>query len=365
VIIVVEPGMSQVIFWAYNRQGKEVVARSHSEDFERLREPERLRKVLKLLAGASPIEGVAFRILFGRDLFEKPAAVNTAFIRKFMQLVEFYPLYIPAVAELLKLFVACCKGIPLTAFFETAFFAHLPDHQRYYALPAEYYQKTGVRKWGFHGITHEAAAAVAGKQKRVVSIVIDRQTTICSMSGGKPVTISLGYTPLEGVMGRNFSGDLDPGIVFYLMKRYKFSLYKIDQILKEESGFLGMTGYDLTMAEFAGLYGRDEKVDKAFSVYQNQILKYIGEGIAEMGGVDAIVFSGANLEAFSAVVYTLVKKLSFLGISLACLPWEQNSPVFPVSSEDSPVQVYLNSRPVSSFLYFSARKMLERPSKAE
>ena len=360
-IIIVEPGMSQVVFWAYSRQGKEVVARSHVEDFERLREPQRLRGVLKLLAGKSHIEAVAFRVLFGRDLFEKPAQVNAAFFRKFRQLVEFYPFYIPTVYELLKLFTGCCPGIPMTVFFETAFFASLPDYQRYYPLPSEYYEKTGIRKWGFHGIAHEAAAAIAGRERRIVSVVIDRQTTVCSMRAGKPVTISLGYTPLEGVMGRSFCGDLDPGIVFYLMKHHKVSLYKLDQILKEESGFLGMTGYDLTMAEFAGLYGKDEKVDLAFSVYQNQILKYIGEGIAEMGGVDAIVFSGANLEVFSAVVYTLIKKLSFLGISLVCLPWEQDRMVFSISSEDSPVQAYLNSRPVSSILYYRMRKMLDQP----
>lgn len=360
-IIIVEPGMSQVVLWAYSRQGTEVVARSRTEDFERLREPGRLREALTLLTGTSRIEAVAFRLLFGRDLFEKPARVNAAFFRKFTQLVEYYPFYIPTACELLKLFVTCCPAVPMTAFFETAFFAGLPDHQRYYALPSAYYEKAGIRKWGFHGITHEGAAAIAGTDRRTVSVVIDRQTTVCSMRDGKPMTISLGCTSLEGVMGRNFCGDLDPGIVFYLMKRYKMSLYKLDQVFKQESGFLGMTGYDLSMAEFAGLYGKDEKVDLAFSVYQNQILKYIGEGIAEMGGVDALVFSGSNLGAFSAVVYTLVKKLSFLGISLVCLPWEQDRPVFTISSEDSPVQVYLNSRPVSSFLYQRMRAMSGRP----
>lgn len=361
-IIIVEPGISQVVLWAYSRRGKEVVAGSRTEDFERLREPGRLDEALKLLAGTARIEGVAFRLLFGRDLFEKPARVDAAFFRKFTRLVEFYPFYIPTVCELLKLFAGYCPSVPMTAFFETAFFAQLPAHQRYYALPSEYYEKAGIRKWGFHGITHEGAAAIAGKERRTVSVVIDRQTTVCSMRAGKPVTISLGCTSLEGVMGRNFCGDLDPGIVFYLMKRYQMSLYKLDQIFKKESGFTGMTGYDLSLAEFAGLYGKDEKVGLAFSVYQNQILKYIGEGIAEMGGVDAIVFSGANLEAFSAVVYSLVKKLSFLGISLVCLPWEQDRSVFPISSDDSPVQVYLNSRPGSSVLYYRMRAMLDRPT---
>jgi acetate kinase len=94
-------------------------------------------------------------------------------------------------------------------------------------------------------------------------VVIDKQTTVCSARSGNPLSISLGFTPLEGVMSRTSCGDLDPGVVFYLMNNQGFSIYKIDDILKNESGFLGLTGYDLELKELVKFYGKDRKVTLA------------------------------------------------------------------------------------------------------
>ena len=156
----------------------------------------------------------------------------------------------------------------------------------------------------------------------IISVVLDKQTTVCPVKNNLPLAISLGFTPLEGVMSRTSCGDLDPGIVFYLMNAHKFSIYKIDDILKNESGFLGLTGYDLKLKELVKFYGKDPKVNSAFEIYEGQLLKYIGEGISVLGGLDNIVFSGEGVGPLIPVIYSLIKKISFLGINIKSLPWK-------------------------------------------
>jgi acetate kinase len=228
------------------------------------------------------------------------------------------------------------------AFFETSFFCQLPDSERYYALPRDFHAVNGIKKWGFHGLYHQANGLLAQKGEKVVSIVLDKQTTICAMKDGKPYTISLGCTPLEGVMSRTCCGDIDPGIIFYLLKECKLSTFKLDSILKNESGFLGMTGYDLTFGELMMLYGRDKKVTLAFDTYEAQILKYIGESISVLGGVDRVFFSGCYVDVLMQIVYSIVKNISFLGATAKDVPWDRHRKIEEVTMNDSEIKIVIN-----------------------
>ena len=302
------------------------------------------------------LEAASFRLLFGGGIFGENVKIDDHFFSKIKSLAQQFPFYIPVVDRSIRQFYEKHKGVPMFAFFETPFFEKLPDEEKYYAIPQEYFQKTSIKRQGFHGIFHKHNASLAGSQKKIISVVLDRQTTVSAIDSSRPLSISLGYTPLEGIMGRTSCGDLDPGIVFYLMKRYNLSIFKIDEILKSESGFYGLTGYDIDIDELFRFYGKDKKVDFAFLVYQNQILKYIGEGISVLKGFDAIVFSGCYAKTLAPLIYNLIKKISFLGITLEALPWKNNLQM--VSSENSRVKVYLDNTSVACIIFEETKNII-------
>lgn len=348
-VLVVEPGTKYTKICSFDKN-KQIASLTFTvEDLTENNLKKKLSHVLKNYS----IEVIAFRIFFGADYFSRPAVIDKKFFKRFEKLIDLFPFYIPRASRTLDIFYQNFKSIPLIAFFETSFFTKLAKEESYYAIPYEYHKSNRIKKFGFHGIFHEAASGLFPKNKKVVSVVLDKQTTVCSIDKGTPSTISLGYTPLEGIMSRTSCGDLDPGIVFYLIDKAKYSLFKIDEILKNDSGFKGLTGYDLSFEEFAKLYGRDSRVNLAFEVYQSQILKYIGEGIAIMGGVDAIVFSGCFLGATQAFIYNLIKKISFLGINLKELPWDNQKELIKVSSPDSGIETWLNYRSAEKAILLS------------
>ncbi|MFA6079094.1 MAG: hypothetical protein WC779_05050 [Candidatus Omnitrophota bacterium] len=351
--LVVDIGLKEIKFWIFKDKREDTHPSFFVKDIDDIRADAALEKFISSISGKGRISAVSFRILFGGDYFNEPARISPKFFTLFGKLTEYFPFYVPLTLDILKSFRRVFKGIPLTAFFETSFFSKLPEEEKYYALPFEYYKNNKIKKWGFHGIYHEANGGMFPSGEKTISIVFDKQTTVCAVHNKRPYSISLGYTPLEGVMSRTSCGDLDPGIIFYLMNVHKFSIYKIDEMLKNESGFLGLTGYDIDLKDMLKLHGKDAKVDLAFDIYLGQIMKHIGEGISAMGGLDNIVFAGCNSDIFIPIIYELVKKLSFLGISTLSLPWAKNKEVITVSSEGSKVKVYVNRMDPARIIFLS------------
>jgi acetate kinase len=315
-------------------------------------------KEIKYSCFPDPMGAVAFRVLFGGDLFKGPVFIDEVFLKRFAKLTPLFPLYVPPMLDLLKTFRKVFKDVPLVAFFETSFFSDLPDEGKYYALPYEYLKANSIRRWGFHGTLHEANIEDFPAKARNISIVLDKQTTVCAVTGKKPLSISLGYTPLEGIMSRTACGDLDPGIVFYLMNEHNFSLYKIDEMLKSKGGFFGITGYDISLNELIKLRGKDRKAGLAFDIFRTQVLKHIGQGISLLDGLDNLVFSGSLTGPFGPVIHDIVKKLSFLGINTVGLPWGEDKGMTRISSNGSGVKVFINRISPSEIIFHKARAFL-------
>jgi acetate kinase len=301
-----------------------------------------LRELLANLAKDGPLEAVSFRLLFGGSYFKKTVRIGKSFTATLGKLTGAFPLYIPPILSLIDLFCAELKNVPKFAFFETSIFSGLPAWEKSYPLANEYYPGTDMIKGGFHGIYHGAHAGMFGKKDKVVSVVMDRYTTVCAIKDGAPYTVSLGYTPLEGIMSLKSSGDVDPGIIVYLMKEKGYSMNRIDDILKNKSGFYGMTGYDLPPDQLITLYDKDPKVTLAFDVYINQILKYIGDSIAILHGLDSVIFAGQYVGSLGQVVYRLAKQMAFLEINLAELPWYTGTEFLRITSESSKRHFYIN-----------------------
>jgi len=359
-IIVIEMNLKEAKFLVFREDKPGALPVAFIKDAEEITTSKTLKRDILNLAGKGKITAISLRILFGGEFFDKATVINRDFFDKFAQLTDFFPFYIPLITSMLKVFYRDFAEVPQIAFFETAFFSKLPEEEKYYAIPHELYKNNRIKKWGFHGIFHEFNYAMFSQAEKCISIVLDKQTTVCSMKDGMPFSISLGFTPLEGVMSRTSCGELDPGIVFYLMNVHGFSIYKIDDILKNESGFFGLTGYDLELKELIKFYGKDPKVDLAFDIYQAQLLKCIGEGIAFLGGVDNIIFSGSESCAFIPIIYSLVKKISFLGINTRCLPWVDKKEFFLITSKESKVNVYLNRMSLPAVIFYETTNLLDK-----
>jgi acetate kinase len=341
-ILVVEPNNAEIIFWVFEEEGGILHRQRVAKDYDDIRNSKDLQDTIRFLKGKKKIEAISFFINFGGNEFNSPVLINNKFFPKFARLMSFKPLYISTCHSVLHNFWEKFKDTPMKVFFDTAFFNALPESEKYYALPYKYYPRNNLRRWGFHGILHEMNAFLMPEEAKVISVVLDKESTISAIKDRRPVAISLGYTPLEGVMSRTSCGDLDAGIVFYLMKHCGLSIFKIDQILKKESGFLGLTGYDLNMEQLLKYHGRDPRVDLAFSVYENQILKYIGEGISLLGGVDYIVFSGSTAKLLIPVIHHILRQISFLGVQLKGSPWGGKGKIEEVTLPGSPIKAYLN-----------------------
>lgn len=351
-VLVVDCDLKNINIRVFGRKRGEKLSTSFSMGIdESLASADFLRRRIISMAGREAIEAFSFRIVFSGDLLGIVEQVDGDFLKRFEKLTGFFPFYVPLMSEILKRFREAFDSVPVIAFSETSFFSGLPDERKYYALPFEYYRETGIRKWGFHGISHASNSKAVDSGKKVISIVMDRQTTVCGLSGRKPLTISLGYTPLEGIMSSKGCGDIDPGIVFYLMNVHGFSVHRIDEILKSESGFLGVTGCNMDIPELLKLRGRKVSVDLAFGIYLSQVLKHAGEAVAALGGLDAIVFAGPGTVGAEPLVWDIARSFSFLGAHAKDLPWERNEGFSVLSTEESDISIMINNMDVARIIY--------------
>ncbi|MHB9154339.1 MAG: hypothetical protein ACYC5N_01445 [Endomicrobiales bacterium] len=343
-IIVVEPGARKTVFSAFGAHRAATFDWSYGHETDEASRASRLRDILRRLSGDEPLEALSFRLHSGGSRFRSPVRIDATFPGQLSRLAGSFPLYIPPVARLLRLFSRELKDVPQFAFFETSFFAGLPQSEKQYPVADKYCLDSGIMKRGFHGIFHEANAGTAAREDRMLSVVLDRHTTVCAIRGRAPVAVSLGFSPLEGIMSLKSCGDVDPGIIVYLMKEQGFSLYRIDELLKNKSGFYGMTGYDLPPDGLIRLYGKVARVTLAFDVYKNQLMKHFGDYIALLGGLDSIVFAGRYVRALSPFIYRLAREISFLEMHLIELPWDLRKEFLRVTGENSKRHIFINTR---------------------
>ena len=343
-ILVVEPHLNAIRFSAIAADGS-TVWETQSKNYSIAYDERSLRQVLDAHGPVERIAAVGFRLLWGDACSQATHLIDPDFIGEYAGLILPEASYGLMTASLMRAF-SYILSVPQYACFETAFFLALPPEEKYYAIPRELGVSEAVVRTGFHGIWHHNAPTLAPAAKKVVSVVIDKKCSVCGIQDGQPVTISTGRTPLEGVMGDHCCGDLDPGVVFFLMREQGYSIYKIDEILKKKSGFLGLTGSHDSPGILFGAYGKDPRVTRAFDIYKNQIVRHIGEAMAMLGGADAFVFAGAYLEDMLPILHSLLSSLTFLGINLKSLPWTPIGKAGIITRRDSPISVILTNQTI-------------------
>ena len=222
----------------------------------------------------------------------------------------------------IKEFKKALPSVPAVAIFDTAFHQTMPESSFLYPLPAEYYEKYGIRKYGFHGTSHkyvtERAAEILNRPletTRLISCHLGNGASIAAVQGGKSLDTSMGFTPLAGLTMGTRSGNIDPALIPYIMEQTGKSVEEVLDVLNKQSGMLAISGFssDLRDIEIEASKG-NERAQLALDVFADRIHKYIGSYAARMGGVDAIIFTAGIGENSDVIRAKVLEGLEFMGV---------------------------------------------------
>lgn len=270
------------------------------------------------------IGAVGHRVVHAGEKFASSVRITDEVIKALEECVELAPLHNPP--NLLG--IAACQELmpstPMVGVFDTAFHQTMPPESYIYAIPYEYYEKHGIRRYGFHGTSHKyvslRAAEILGKKPEDLKIVVchlGNGSSISAVDGGKCVDTSMGLTPLEGLVMGTRSGDIDPTCIEFIAHKENLSLEQVMDIVNKKSGVLGISGVssdfrDLDEAAKAG----NKRADLALRVFAHSVVKYIGSFIAVMNGVDAIVFTAGIGENDDIIRSRIIEHFDYLDTTL-------------------------------------------------
>jgi acetate kinase len=282
-----------------------------------------LDKLMELAGGAVP-DGVGHRVVHGGERFHEPVALDEAVIAHIEALSPLAPLHNPINLEGIRTAMRLFPDLIHVAVFDTAFHHTLPSRARVYAIDRVVAEKHGIRRYGFHGTSHEFVAQRAARYMktdlrslRLVTCHLGSGCSVAAIEYGRSIETSMGMTPLEGLVMGSRSGDIDPGILVQLMKMEDWSPDELGEFLNRQCGLKGLSGVGSDMRDIIQRASEgDEHCQLALNVFSHQVRKYIGAYTAVMGGVDAIVFTGGIGQNSAVVRHRVCQRLEFLGAML-------------------------------------------------
>lgn len=269
------------------------------------------------------IGAVGNRVAHGGEIFKDSAIVTDKVIEQIKSLEHLAPLHTPGNLAGIYAMREVLPGVPQTVVFDTAFHSTLPPKSYLYGLPYEYYEKYGIRRYGFHGTSHkfvaEKAAKMIGKDwndLKIISCHLGSGASIAAIDHGKSFDTTMGMTALEGLIMGSRCGDVDPGVILYLMDQGMDSK-ALTKLLYKQSGLIGISGDKQDMRDIrAGRDAGDERATYAFDMFAQRVKRYIGGYMAEMGGCDLLLFTGGIGENAWFMRHPILKGLECLGIKV-------------------------------------------------
>lgn len=295
------------------------------------------------------IDAVGHRVVHGGEAFASSVKIDNDVMEAIKRNIDLAPLHNPPNIMGIEACSEILPGVTQVAVFDTAFHQTMPDYAFLYGLPYELYKKHGIRKYGFHGTSHQyvaqRAAALAGRpitELKIISCHLGNGASITAVDGGKSVETSMGLTPLEGLIMGTRSGDIDPAIIFHMMKQLNMSADEVNHILNKKSGVFGISGVssDFRDLEQAAAEG-NELAALALKTYYYQVVKYIGAYAAVMNGVDIIVFTAGLGENSKGTREEICKNLDYLGVKLDQAKNDTRGKEADVSADTSRVRVFV------------------------
>ena len=298
-----------------------------------------------VIASMKEIDAVGHRVVHGGEKFAKSVLIDDEVMAAIEECDPLAPLHNPANIIGIKACQQLMPGTPMVAVFDTAFHQTMPPVAYTYALPYEYYEKDKVRRYGFHGTSHkyvsQRAAAMLGKpieELKLISCHLGNGSSVTAIDGGKSVDTSMGFTPLAGLPMGTRSGDLDAGILQYVMNKYNMNIDEMLNILNKKSGVQGVSDFrDLENAHKEG----NERAGLAVDMFNYGVKKLIGAYAAAMGGVDAIIFTAGVGENSASQRLAIASGLEFMGVKMDAEANNTRGKEAVISAADSKVKVLL------------------------
>ena len=303
----------------------------------------------KVIDSLDEIDAIGHRVVHGGEIFKESAIIDEKVMQQISECGEFAPLHNPAAVLGMEACKNVMPGKPMVAVFDTTFHQTMPKDKYIYPIPYEFYKKYGVRKYGAHGTSHmyvsERLAKIENKNIKDMKIVtchLGQGSSICAVRGGKSIDTSMGLTPLGGIPMVTRSGDLDPSVLTYLMKKEKLTAQEMEDILNKKSGVAGISGLapDFRVIEYASNEG-NERARIAINSFNYSIAGYIAKYAAEMDGIDYIVFTGGIGENQINIRKGICEKLKFMGIEIDLDANNIRGEERVISTPNSRVKVYI------------------------
>lgn len=276
-----------------------------------------------LECGLGDAQAVGHRIVHGGERFREAVVVDQDVKEALVELVDLAPLHQPKSLEALEAVSALLPNVPAVACFDTAFHATLAAPAYTYALPGSWRERWGVRRYGFHGLSHAWVARRApelvgqpARKLRIVSCHLGAGASLCAIADGRSIDTTMGFTPLEGLVMATRSGSVDPGLLLWLLERSDLSERELAGALEHDSGLLGLAGTADMGEVLSRAAAGHERAELALEVYLHRLRAGIGAMAASLGGLDALAFTGGVGENSAEVRRRTVSGLRFLGLAL-------------------------------------------------
>ena len=288
--------------------------------------------ILKTITGSeygcikslSEIDAVGHRLVHGGDKFSESVVITDAVVESVKQCIDLAPLHNPSTLKGVAAVTELIPGVPQVGVFDTAFPQTMPQRAFMYALPYEYYEKYGVRRYGFHGTSHRFVSKRACEflgldynKARIITAHIGNGASMCAIKEGKCIDTTMGLTPTEGLMMGTRVGDVDPGALVFIGEKEGLSMAQLSEVINKKSGVLGVSGVSSDMREIEEAISQgNERAKLALEMYDYRIKKYVGAFTAAMGGLDLLIFTGGVGENQTTTREYVCEDMQDMGIEI-------------------------------------------------
>jgi acetate kinase len=268
------------------------------------------------------IVAVGHRVVQGGEKYKESMLITKEVIKDIEACIELAPLHNPANLKGIISIDTLLPGIPQIAVFDTSFHQSMPPHAYMYAIPREYYEKYGIRKYGYHGTSHKyvykKASEIMGKDTRkmkVVSCHLGNGASVTAIENGRSMDTSMGFTPVDGLIMGTRTGDIDPGVLLFLADKEHLSLKGISNLINKRSGMMGISEISSDMRDLElAYYEGNERANLALTMYAYRVKKFIGAYAAIMNGLDCVIFTGGIGENDFNIRRMICQNMEYLGL---------------------------------------------------